>query len=116
MRLFSPTRALIFNAATFDKQVADVGKKGWTDLSAMFNQKAGLYHDPNEATHSTSGYSSSGYNSSDTYNGGYQAEEHAASYNGTSSFDDGTSKKAESSTESYSLFASAGGAGSNSSS
>ncbi|RWS05428.1 ADP-ribosylation factor GTPase-activating protein 1-like protein [Dinothrombium tinctorium] len=29
-------------------KVVDVGKKGWSDLSTMFNQKASLYHDPNE--------------------------------------------------------------------
>lgn len=36
--------------------MADVGKKGWNDLTTMFNQKASLYSDPNAQTGSNHDY------------------------------------------------------------
>lgn len=34
-------------ATTIGSKVVDVSKRGWTDLSTLFNQKASLYSDPN---------------------------------------------------------------------
>ncbi|XP_015789257.1 ADP-ribosylation factor GTPase-activating protein 1 isoform X2 [Tetranychus urticae] len=34
-------------AGTLNEKVVDVSKRGWTDLSTLFNQKASLYSDPN---------------------------------------------------------------------
>lgn len=39
--------SLDFNLDLSIFQVVDVSKRGWTDLSTLFNQKASLYSDPN---------------------------------------------------------------------
>ncbi len=40
--------------------MADVSKKGWSDLSSIFNQKASMYQDPNEPEKASNGYGSAG--------------------------------------------------------
>jgi hypothetical protein len=68
-------------------QVADVSKKGWTDLSGIFGKSVSLYEDPNESilhnglsnSNSYTDYSSgssSGNSGSSSGGGGYQQQDH----------------------------------------
>jgi hypothetical protein len=66
---------------SFGSKVADASKRGWTDLSTMFGQKASMYHDPNDVNHSLNGgfnqgggfYDSGLGGSSSTQNNGYNS-------------------------------------------
>lgn len=61
--------------------MADVSKKGWSDLSSIFNQKASLYSDPNEESNhlnQSSSYSELGGGSYSSYQSSDGARGHSS--------------------------------------